>query len=88
MKSPLCLMPALLMIATLGGCSESVRRPPLAVSLPAPPDYAQPATVSKPRKGETLIGIAARERAGRIAANGRIIAFREWYESVRKDYGK
>ena len=41
-----------------------------------------------PKKGEGAVAVAARERAGRIAANGRIKAFRDWYEGVREDYAK
>lgn len=75
------------MTATLSGCFDLNREPP-KVSLPSPPEYAQPVEVSKPKKGQSLVGIAARERAGRIAANNRIKAFRDWYEGVREDYAK
>lgn len=44
--------------------------------------------VKKPRVGEPLVGIAARERAGRIAANGRLKAFRDWYEGLRQNYAR
>lgn len=76
------------MASMLGGCSASGSREPLRVRLPPAPEYAEPIDVRNPRKGETLIGIAARERAGRIAANGRITAFRDWYEGVREDYAR
>lgn len=35
-----------------------------------------------------MLGVAARERAGRIAANGRIVGLRDWYENVRRDYAQ
>jgi ethanolamine ammonia-lyase large subunit len=54
--------------------------------LPPPPDFAQPVAVAQPRAGEPLVGIAARERAGRVAANNRLAAFRYWYEAVRNGY--
>ena len=77
-------MLVLLTAATLSGCSASSER--IEVILPPAPDYAAPVNVRDPRKGETLVGIAARERAGRIAANARLVAFREWYESLQRGY--
>jgi hypothetical protein len=65
--------------------SDSAREP-LARQLPEPPAFAQPVETPTPKKGESAVGVAARERAGRIAANGRINAFRDWYEGVRQDY--
>jgi hypothetical protein len=75
------------MSATLTGCAAS-GEPPTARVLPPAPDFAKPADVAQPRKGESAVNVAARERAGRIAANNRIKAFRDWYEGVREDYAK
>jgi hypothetical protein len=36
--------------------------------------------------GESAVAVAARERSGRLAANARLKAFRDWYESVRLAY--
>jgi hypothetical protein len=77
----------MLLMGTLSGCATS-GEPPIARVLPNPPAFAQPVTVAQPKKGEPLVAIAARERAGRLAANGRIKSFVEWYEGVRADYAK
>lgn len=71
----------------LTGCGPS-GEPPTARVLPPPPPFAAPVQVAQPKKGEPLIGIAARERAGRVAANARITSFVEWYEGVRRDYAQ
>jgi hypothetical protein len=71
----------------LAGCA-TFGEPPIARALPPPPSFAEPVNVAQPRKGEPLIAIAARERAGRIAANGRLVGLRAWYEGVRTEYGK
>jgi hypothetical protein len=47
-----------------------------------------PVGVPVPAAKESAVAVAARERAGRVAANGRIVGFRQWYESVRKAYSK
>lgn len=60
----------------------------MARVLPPEPEFAKPVEVAKPKKGESAVAVAARERAGRIAANGRITAFREWYAGVREDYAR
>ena len=88
MKSPLCLTTALLTTAILSGCSASGSPERIAIQLPPAPEYAAPVEVKKPRVGEPLVGIAARERAGRIAANGRLKAFRDWYEGLRQNYAR
>jgi hypothetical protein len=80
-------MLAVLAATTLSACS-TYAEPPTARALPPAPDFAKPADVAQPRKGESAVNVAARERAGRIAANGRIKAFRDWYEGVREDYAK
>lgn len=77
----------MLLTATLTGCGPSGETPTARV-LPAKPDFAQPVSVPEPKKGEPLVAIAARERAGRLAANGRLSAFGKWYESVREDYAR
>ena len=80
-------MTAGLITATLTACGPS-GEPPTARVLPAQPSFAKPVIVAQPKKGEPLVAIAARERAGRIAANARITSFSEWYEGVRADYAK
>lgn len=87
MNSKACLTLVCLSLATLGGCSTSSPER-IAIILPPPPEYAQPVEVKKPRVGEPLVGIAARERAGRIAANNRLNAFRDWYEGLMENYAK
>lgn len=54
--------------------------------LPPPTDYMRPVEVQEPRTGEDLLIIAARERAGRIQANSRIVNAREWYKLVREEF--
>jgi hypothetical protein len=77
------------MTIPLAACSASSNsREPLARQLPEPPAFAQPVETPTPKKGDSAVGVAARERAGRIAANNRIKAFRDWYEGVREDYAK
>ena len=75
------------MLTACGG-SSSATREPLARHLPDAPGFAQPVEVPTPKKGESAVGVAARERAGRIAANGRLTAFRDWYDGVRRDYAR
>ena len=72
-------------MTTLAGCSVSSDVNPRRI-LPATPDFAMPVGVAVPGGRESAVAVAARERAGRVAANRRIIAFREWYEAVRKAY--
>lgn len=81
------MLVATLLTMTLSGCGPS-GEPPTARALPPPPDFAQAVQVAQPKAGEPLVAIAARERAGRIAANGRLIGLRKWYEGVRADYAK
>jgi hypothetical protein len=71
----------------LSACAQS-GEPPTARVLPPPPAFAKPVIVAQPKKGEPLVAIAARERAGRLAANARITSFEQWYESVRRDYAQ
>lgn len=59
---------------------------PVRRDLPAAPEFAKPVVVPEPKRGETLILVAARERAGRLQANRIIVAFRDWYAGVRSDY--
>jgi hypothetical protein len=72
---------------TLGGCATSSDVNPKRI-LPTTPDFAMPVGVPVPGGKESAVAVAARERAGRVAANRRIIAFREWYEAVRKAYSE
>ena len=69
-----------LMTASCVG-SNSTRR-----ELPPPPAFAKPSEVPERKIGEPLILVTGRERAGRLAANRTIDAFRGWYEDVRRDY--
>ena len=71
----------------LNACATSADVNPKRI-LPTTPDFAMPVGVPVPAAKESAVAVAARERAGRIAANGRIIAFREWYEAVRKAYSE
>ena len=72
---------------TLTACAQSGDVNPKRI-LPTTPDFAMPVGVATPGGGESAVRVAARERAGRVAANRRIIAFREWYEAVRKAYSE
>lgn len=72
---------------TLGACAVS-GRPPVARLLPAAPGYVEPVEVDEPRKGEDPVAVAARERAGRLKANGIIRDVRDWYQGVRGAYSK
>lgn len=53
---------------------------------PTPGSLAQIVNVAPPQAGEVCVSYAARERAGRMSANGRIARFRDWYGSVQHDY--
>lgn len=75
------------MTLPLASCATSADVNPKRI-LPTTPDFAMPVGVPVPAAKESAVAVAARERAGRIAANGRIIAFREWYEAVRKAYSE
>jgi hypothetical protein len=57
-------------------------------ALPAAPGYAAPIAVDEPQPSEALLAVAARERVGRVQANARITAFRQWYENVRNAYAQ
>lgn len=70
---------------TLAGCATFADAPPERL-LPVSPSYARPVEVSEPRRGEDPVEVAARERAGRVAANGRLTRFGAWYSCVRSDY--
>lgn len=72
------------MMVTLGACASG--REPIARNLPAAPGFAQPVSVAEPRKGESAIAVAARERAGRKRANGVIVNMKAWYGQVRTSY--
>jgi hypothetical protein len=62
---------------------EIVRR-----ELPVAPGYLAPVAVSEPRIGESVVGVAARERAGRLKANRIIVKVREQWEALRARYRK
>lgn len=59
---------------------------PAQRDLPPAPSFAKTIIVADPREGEPAVLVAARERAGRVAANRVITAFRDWYGDVRRDY--
>jgi hypothetical protein len=63
------------------GLKEIVRR-----DLPAPPAYLRPEIVPEPKAGERAVSVAARERAGRLKANGIIRNARAQWERMRKLY--
>jgi hypothetical protein len=72
----------------LAACAPSNSPEPLARNLPPwPGALGAPVAVREPQAGENAIAVAARERAGRIEANGRMAGLRAWYAGVRKDYG-
>jgi hypothetical protein len=54
--------------------------------LPAPPAYLRPVVVAEPAAGEHAVAVAARERAGRLKANGIIRNARAQWEKLRKTY--
>lgn len=70
----------------LGGCA-SYGWSPLAVTLPDWPAECRQVQVADPRKGEDKLAYAARERAGRLQANGTIQACAGWYTDVKSYYG-
>jgi hypothetical protein len=80
-------MSAVLTTIWLAACAPSnSAREPLAHQLPPAPGFAQPVAAPEPQAGDSALAVAARERAGRLAANQRIVALRRWYEGVRRDY--
>ena len=78
------------MTLLLTGCagSGSNLREVISRELPPAPAYLQPVTVPEPRKGENAIGVAARERAGRLKANSIITSARAQWERLRAEYKK
>lgn len=54
--------------------------------LPAAPAYLAPVSVLEPKAGESLVGVAARERAGRLKANTIIRNARAQWEKLRAAY--
>lgn len=60
----------------------------LSRELPGKPSFARPVSVPEAKRGEPLITIAQRERAGRMSANRRIEQFGAWYDDVRRDYSR
>ena len=85
LKSALNLTFAILTALMLASCAASnsaiVER-----SLPPSPAWVVPATVKEPADGESILAVAARERAAKAKANKTITEFRHWYEGVRDDY--
>jgi hypothetical protein len=65
------------------GLKEVVRR-----DLPAPPAYLAPVLVPDPKAGENVVTIAARERAGRLKANGIITNARKQWDKLRETYAR
>lgn len=78
----------MLMTLPLVGCagSGSGLKDVIRRDLPAPPAYLAPVLVPDPKTGEPLLGIAARERAGRLKANTIIRNARAQWEKLRKTY--
>lgn len=54
--------------------------------LPPLPEWAQIVSIAKPKAGEDVLLIAARERAGRGEANRRLSALSRWYDCLRNHY--
>jgi hypothetical protein len=76
------MTPLLASCASSGsGVREIVSR-----ELPAAPAYMAPVAVVEPKAGESLLTIAARERAGRLKANTIIVKARAQWEQLRVDY--
>ena len=78
-----------LVFATLGlaGCGAP---PPVALSpiLPgAPVDFGHPVAVRAPQVGEDARVYAARERAGRLTANRRLVNDAAFYADVVSKFG-
>lgn len=71
----------------LSACSASGERP-VTRDLPAWPAFARPVSVPDPQPGEPALAVAARERAGRLAANRTIEQARGWYADVRRGYAE
>ena len=71
----------LLLPLTLIGCAA----PPEHVdaSLPPPPQFA-PASVPRPRAGEPLVLICAREQAGRLENEAVIHSWERWYQDIMR----
>lgn len=70
----------------LAACAGPPARAPLERQLPPVPSFARAVAVPEPKRGEYLLVIAKRERDGRLEANARIIAFREWYGDLVRAY--
>ena len=56
--------------------------------LPAAPGYLAPVLVPDPKPGENAVNVAARERAGRLKANGIIRTTRQQWDRLRAAYRK
>lgn len=69
----------------LAGCAASGSAP-ITRSLPEEPAFARPVLVADPQPGEAAVAVAARERAGRLAANRVITGMRAWYSDVRVQF--
>jgi hypothetical protein len=78
------------MILLLAACagSGSNLRDVVRRDLPAAPAYLAPVLVPDPKAGEPLLGIAARERAGRLKANTIIRSARTQWDKLRAAYKK
>ena len=73
----------------LAGCAGSA--PPSLATRPvlpaAPAAFGAPVRVREPHAGEDARAYAARERAGRLRANGRLADDAAFYRDVVKSYG-
>jgi hypothetical protein len=76
-----------LFVAACAGSSNGVREI-VRRDLPVSPGYLAPVAVSEPRLGESVVEVAARERAGRLKANRIILKTREQWERLRAQYRK
>jgi hypothetical protein len=76
----------MLPLAACGHSGNSGVREIVKRDLPAPPAYLQPVAVADPKAGEPILGVAARERAGRLKANSIIVGTRSAWAKMRKTY--
>lgn len=76
------------LLMTLSGCAASSDVVVQERSLPPAPAWAVPTSVSEPSEGEDAREVIAREREGRLKSNRVVVNFAEWYEGIRRKYGK
>ena len=65
------------------GCARS--GDPAIAALPTAPAFMNPVALPAIKAGDDARAVAARQRAAAAAANARLRASRNWYETLRKD---